>query len=151
MPYTCLHCRAPFPRALRAAGACPHCGTLFETAELVALCIGLTLSFLLVLVFPELLRLIGAGAWHAPSDTTVLVRAVMYAVLVGGGVLALSARYALWQGAALREQPWLRLLWVLALPGALYAGLVLLVGVTFLALRHRQRPHRAFRIFLAAR
>jgi hypothetical protein len=152
MPYTCKRCQHHFPRALRAAGACPHCGIPFETAELTALCIGLTLSFLLALVLPELGRaLLHPGSWHGPSDTVVLVRAALVTVVLAAGVLFLSAKYALWQGAALTAHPRLRLLWLAAFPGAVFAGLVLLVGVAFVALKHRQPPRRSLTVFLAER
>ena len=152
MPYICKRCQQHFPRALRAHGACPHCRTPFETAELTALCIGLSISFVLALLLPELLAALRhPGTWHAPSNTVVLVRATVVSVLLAGGVLILSARYALWQGAALAAHPWLRLLWLLALPGALYAGLVLLAGVAFVSLTQRQPPRRSLAVFLARR
>ncbi len=149
---SCQRCGQRFPRALRATGACPCCGTAFETAELVALCIGLTCSFLLALALPELLlALRHPGSWQSPSNTVVLVRATVCTTLLAGGLLFLSARYALWQGAALKVHPWLRLLWLAAFPGLAYAGAVLLAGVAFVALQQRWPLRRSLALFVQAR
>jgi len=152
MANTCKRCQQPLPRSLRVAGACPHCGAAFDTAELIALCIGLTCSFVLALVSPELVTaLLHPGSWHAPSDTVVLVRVMVLTTVLVGGLVFLSAKYALWQGAALSAHRWLRLLWVVAFPGLLYVGLVLAVGVTVVALRQRRPLQHSLAVFLEER
>jgi hypothetical protein len=150
MPHVCLRCHAPFTREQRAAGRCPHCDTAFETAELVALCIGLTCSYMLLLVLPELLgMLFNGGSWQAPSEQVVILRAAAAGAVVVGTVLLLAWKATLWQGASFTVRPWLRLLWIVAFPGLLYAGLVLAAGVGYLCLTRRWPPRRALGLFLA--
>jgi hypothetical protein len=151
MRYICLGCSGPITVVQRRAGHCPQCGQVFETAELVALCIGLTCSYLLALVLPELLPwLFLTHAWHNPSDTAVLLRATAEAVVLVPLLPWLSRRYTLWQGIALQQQPALRLLWLLGFPGLLFASVVLTGGVGYLSLLHRWAPGRAFSAFLGA-
>jgi hypothetical protein len=151
MPGTCKRCRGGFTREKRTAGRCPICGAVFETAELIALCIGLTCTYLLTLVSPELWTFLShGGAWTAPSDQLLLVRACAATAPMAGGLLVLSYRYSLWQGEALNAHPHLRLLWLPAAPGLLWAGLVLAVGVAYLAARRRLSPRASFAAFLRA-
>lgn len=150
MPYICQRCGGRFTRAQRGAGHCPHRGVPFETAELVALCIGLICTYFITLVLPEALAALAhASTWQMPSDTIVLARATIAGGLLIGALLTLSARFALWQGAALRRRRWLRLLWLAAAPGVLYAGAVLIAGVAFVALRQRRPLRHALTQFLA--
>ncbi len=41
----CLKCGRDFSREHRTRGRCPYCATVFQAAELSALCVGIALTF----------------------------------------------------------------------------------------------------------